>query len=144
MTNITSLTSAHPSPMTDDYTRLTKVTTSSLSSGGHILGGGTITVTRPSTDFRTWKLEGDELVLKRHEWYRIALDDCGRCSRVLDWIFHYRAKDLTLLEIADMLEALEIILKPRKNLCSFGQDIKADGRALVKAHRKATKKKPAV
>lgn len=143
MTDVTCSTSANLNAMTDDYTRITKVTMSQREEGGYILGGGTITIDRPSTDFRTWKLDGDELVLKRHEWYRIALDDCGRCSRVLDWIFHYRAKDLTLLEIADMLEALEIILKPRKNLCSFGQDIKADGKALVSAYRKATKKKSA-
>ena len=141
MTDVTCSTTANPSPMTDDYTRLTKVTMSQRKEGGCILGGSTITIARPSTDFRTWKLDGDELVLKRREWYRIALDDCGRCSEVLDWIFHYRAKDLTPLEIADMLEALEIILRPRQNLCSFGQDIKADGKALVSAHRKVTKKK---
>ncbi len=93
-------------------------------------------ITKPSTDFRTWRLEAGDLVLKREDWRRINLDCCNQSSEVLDWIFHYRAKGLTPLELADMLEALEIILHPRKNLCSSGQDLRTDSRKLLQEHLK--------
>lgn len=99
----------------------------------------------PTLDHGTWRLQPGtlELVLKRQDWRRIDLERCGSCGLVLDWIFHYRDKGLTDQELADMLRALEQILRPRANLCSFGASKTTDSKALAKAYVKQAKgKKP--
>ena len=107
-----------------------------------IKGGETFTVTVRLKDFGTWKLVGTELVLKREHWRRIDLE-CSSSAEILDWIFHYRAKGLTAQEQADMLEAIEVILHPRANYCSSGQDLRPSGVALVKAHHQRIRGKAA-
>ena len=97
--------------------------------------GDRLITSTPLVDFGTWKLVGTDLILKREDWRVIDLE-CDSSAEILDWIFHYRAKGLTAQEKADMLDAIEVILHPRKNYCSSGQDLRPSGAALVKAHRK--------
>jgi len=87
------------------------------------------------TDFNTWKLVGNNLVLKREQWRVVYLDQCNSSSQILDWIFHYLAKDLTQEEVFDLLHALKRILHPCKNYCSSGANKKASGKQLVKEYR---------
>jgi hypothetical protein len=88
-----------------------------------------------TTDFRSWRLKGNSLQLKSKPWIEFELDSCDTPAQALDWIFHIRAKGLQPLEVADLLEAIEIILHPRKNLCSFGASKTADSKALVRQFR---------
>jgi hypothetical protein len=93
-------------------------------------------MTASTIDFGNWHLDPTtlELVLKRQDWIRIDLERCNTSGDVLDWIFHYRAKNLSDKDLADMLHALELILQPRSNLCSFGANKTIDSSALVNAY----------
>jgi hypothetical protein len=84
-----------------------------------------------ATDFGTWFIEGDELVLKREDWRRIDFELCNSSARILDWIFHYQGR-ITSEELGDMIEALQAILHPMANYCSNGIDKKADGLSLLR------------
>lgn len=90
----------------------------------------------PRLDHGTWYLLPNtlELVLKREDWRRIDLERCDTCGQVLDWIFHYRSKSLTDQELADLLNALEEVLRPRANLCSMGSTKTCDSSALASAY----------
>jgi hypothetical protein len=84
-----------------------------------------------STDFGTWFIEGDELVLKREDWHWIDFEQCNNSAQILDWIFHYQSR-ITAQELGDMIEALQAILHPMANYCSNGIDKKADGLKLLR------------
>lgn len=107
------------------------MTTPKLARG--LRGGQRFTIKTPLVDFGTWELIGDELVLKRRPDHRIHLK-CNSSALILDGIFHYRAKGLTAQEKADMLDAIEVILHPRKNYCSFGQDLRPSGAEILAKH----------
>jgi hypothetical protein len=84
-----------------------------------------------TTDFGTWFIEGDELVLKREDWRRIDFEQCNSSAQILDWIFHYQSR-VTAEELGDMIEALQSILRPMANYCSNGVDKKTDGLSLLR------------
>lgn len=89
---------------------------------------------RPNpTDFGTWQLVGTHLILKRQDWHSFDLV-CNSSAEILDQIFHYRSKRLTPQETADLLTAIELILNPRSNFCSFGQDLRPSGTAFINAY----------
>lgn len=92
-------------------------------------------------DFGTWKLVGDDLILKRQYWRVVYFDRCNSSSQILDWIFHYSAHSLTAQEMFDLINALKVILHPCKNYCSSGMNKKASGVELVRAYRKSPRKK---
>lgn len=81
-------------------------------------------------DFGSWKIEGDELVLKEDHTRCIDFEQCNSSAQILDWIFHYRGR-LNQRQIVDLLQAFESILHPRKNYCSFGQDKRISGLTLL-------------
>lgn len=88
-------------------------------------------------DFGTWKLVGDNLILKRESWRIVYFNQCNSSSQVLDWIFHYSAHNLTAQEMFDLINALKVILHPCKNYCSGGMNKTANGVELAKAYRKS-------
>jgi hypothetical protein len=96
----------------------------------------------PTLDHGTWILEPDtlELVLKRENWRRIDLEQCDTCGQILNWIFHYRTKGLTDKELADMLNALEGILRPMANHCSYFRTKTCDSSALAQAYVREARK----
>lgn len=94
------------------------------------------------TDFGTWKLSGDSLILKREYWRVVYFDRCNSSSEILDWIFHYSSHGLTAEETFDLIRALKIILNPCKNYCSNGMNKKASGVELARAYRKSPPRKP--
>ena len=71
-------------------------------------------------DFGTWKLVGDELILKRQSHRVVYFDRCNSSAQILDWIFHYSSHGLTAEEMFDLINALKAILHPCKNYCSSG------------------------
>lgn len=83
-----------------------------------------------SKDIGAWTIEGEELVLTSNKSRCIDLERCNSSAQILDWIFHYRGR-LSQQEMADLLQAFELILNPRRNYCSFGQDKRADGLYLL-------------
>jgi hypothetical protein len=93
----------------------------------------TFTIHTPCTDFGTWTLEADELVLKRQHWRRVDLERCNSSAQILDWIFHYRGR-LAEKEMWDLLLAIEVILQPRANYCSCGVDKRTSGLELLNQH----------
>ena len=92
-------------------------------------------------DFGTWKLVGDDLILKREAWRVVYFDQCNSSAQILDWIFHYSAHDLTAQEMFDLINALKVILHPCKNYCSSGMNKQASGVELARAYRKSPPKK---
>ena len=88
-------------------------------------------------DFGTWKLVGNDLILKRESWRIVYFDQCNSSSQILDWIFHYSAHNLTAQEMFDLINALKVILHPCKNYCSGGMNKAANGVELVRAYRKS-------
>ena len=80
--------------------------------------------------FWAWYIDGDELVLERDTYIRIDFEQCNSSAQILDWIFHYFAR-LSHAELADMILAINYILHPRKNYCSFGKEKYADGLTLL-------------
>ena len=78
-------------------------------------------------DFGTWKLVGNNLILKRESWRIVYFDQCNSSSQILDWIFHYFAHNLTAQEMFDLINALKVILHPCKNYCSGGMNKAANG-----------------
>jgi len=95
-----------------------------------------------TTDFNTWFIDGDELVLKREDWRRIDFEQCNTSAQILDWIFHYQSR-ITAEELGDMIEALQAILHPMANYCSSGVDKEANGLSLLRNWLEPkTKRKP--
>lgn len=92
----------------------------------HILDGE-----REARDWGRWTLKPSTCVLTWRDddrrWYEIDLDRCLTSSQVLDWIMQVNAKSLDM-DIAGLVNALDDVLNPQHNLCSFGGD-----RALTKA-----------
>lgn len=84
-----------------------------------------------TTDFGTWFIENDELVLKRQDHRRIDFERCNSSAQILDWIFHYQGR-ITAQELGDMIEALQSILQPMANYCSSGVDKKTNGLSLLR------------
>lgn len=72
-------------------------------------------------DFGTWELVGRHLVNKRQDWHAISLD-FSSSAELLDAVFHYSAKPISDQEIADLIRALDRIVRPRQNHCPWGQD----------------------
>lgn len=93
----------------------------------------------PHADFRTWRLKGYKLQLKSRPEIEVPLNKCDTTGQLLDWIFHFTAKGLQPLEVADLLEAIDIILHPRKNLCSWGCSKQANSAQLVRQHKEKTR-----
>jgi rubredoxin len=86
---------------------------------------------RGENDFGAWIIDGDELVLKRDDSKCIDFEQCNSSAQILDWIFHYQGR-ITAEELADMIVAIQTILHPAKNFCSFGQDKRANGLQLLR------------
>jgi len=90
--------------------------------------------------YALWAVEGDELVLTSNKSRSIYLGKCNSSAQILDWIFHYRSR-LSSQEMASLLQAFEVILNPRQNYCSFGQDKRANGLDLLNQWLKPTTKR---
>lgn len=91
-----------------------------------------------------WQLDTKRYVLvlrdpTGREWYDIDLDSCTSSAQVLDWICQIKNKWWGVdVVVAGLVRALDEILVPQQNLCSFGQSLrltKAKVRKLVNARR---------
>lgn len=81
-----------------------------------------------------WRYKKETLVLEyvprdRHWWYEVDLERCKTSAQVLDWIFQVSNKHRSRVSAEDigyLIDALQDLLHPQANLCSFGQDMKFD------------------
>lgn len=66
------------------------------------------------------------------EDYYIPLGKINKSSQILDWIFQLNAKTWATPEVMkDLLEALDFLLKPQANYCSFGTDKSCESETIL-------------
>ena len=71
------------------------------------------------------------------DYYYIDLEECTTCAQVLDWIFQWSNKNETDESCRDLLRALDELLDPQANLCSWGVDRgRLDVKKLLKGRKK--------
>lgn len=65
----------------------------------------------------------DNLTLEHSGGYYIDLERCKNSAQLLDWIFQIEGKTwMTVEDKGHLIEALQDLLYPQQNLCSFGTD----------------------
>jgi hypothetical protein len=72
-----------------------------------------------------WELDRARLVLMHTAGYgyEVDLEDCTTSAQVLDWIMQIAGKNWgTRKCVGGLVEALNDLLRPQANLCSFGAD----------------------
>lgn len=77
-----------------------------------------------------WKYVKSNLTLvyaprDRHWHYEVDLERCNTSAQMLDWIFQLRTKREDLVSAEDIghfVAALDDLLNPQANICSFGTD----------------------
>ena len=79
------------------------------------------------TRWGSWQYHSDNFTLEcrdEHGYlYEIDLERCRTSAEVLDWIFQISKKTWAIPAIrSDLLLALDDLLDPQANLCSFGTD----------------------
>ncbi len=86
----------------------------------------------PERQWGGWKLDSERLVLEYPAYpdaagethYRINLGDCTSSAHVLDEIMQIAGKNWATDEcLAGFVHAINDILEPQANLCSFGMDL---------------------
>lgn len=82
-----------------------------------------------------WQYDAKWMVLTfLPEDYEIDLEECTTSAQLLDWIFQISNKTwMTEKDRSDMLLALNDLLRPQANLCSFGQNLKFDAKKHLKS-----------
>ena len=81
-----------------------------------------------------WKYMKSNLTLlyaprDNHWCYEIDLERCIKSSYMLDYIFQVRSKSESLVSAEDVghfIAALDDLLSPQANICSFGQNLNLD------------------
>jgi hypothetical protein len=64
--------------------------------------------------------------------YHICLSKINQSSQILDWIFQLNAKTWATPQIMkDLLEAMEFLLNPQANYCSFGINKPCDAKTVI-------------
>jgi hypothetical protein len=73
-----------------------------------------------------WMYDGRTLVVRYREGthkYEVDLEKCTTCAELLDWIFQFRKKGwATSRGVGGLVEILNRLLHPQRNLCSFGKE----------------------
>jgi hypothetical protein len=80
-----------------------------------------------------WMFESKNLTLVHAvEKYEINLEEIHSSAAILDWIFQILGKQWAdARTIYDLLRAIDDILSPQANYCSFGQDVRVDSSKIV-------------
>lgn len=83
-----------------------------------------------------WTFDPKILTLTHsQENYEIDLEEIHSSAAILDWIFQVHMKSWADAgAVNDLLQALDDILKPQANYCSFEQDMRADGGKLAREY----------
>ena len=83
-----------------------------------------------------WVFKPENLtLLHAPEEYEIDLEEVHSSATILDWIFQIQNKTwATAATMHDLLRALDDILDPQANYCSFEQDKQADGGSLARRY----------
>ena len=104
-------------------------------------GGGIVVNARPLMEWRppvpqdgdtwgNWRFDAKTLILKNVQYnYQIDLEECDTSANMLDSIFQLCGKTwMTPDDLGHLVQALDDVLRPQANLCSFGTDKKLDVR----------------
>lgn len=85
-----------------------------------------------STRFWAWYIDptSSELILERDQRIRINFIQCNSSAQILNWIFRYLGR-LHHAELADMLLAINYILRPTEKYCPRGIEMRGDGAVLL-------------
>lgn len=88
-----------------------------------------------------WVFNPKNLTLRHEpEDYEIDLEEIHSSAAILDWIFQVQNKTWgTAFNMHNLLRALNDILDPQANYCSFEQDKRADGGALARKYAETLK-----
>ena len=82
-----------------------------------------------------WNFDPDYLTLDHESGYQIDFEEIDSSAAILDWIFQVRGKGWGDAEtLYNLLKALDDILDPQSNYCSFEEDKRADGGELARAY----------
>lgn len=81
-----------------------------------------------------WQFDANVMVLTfLPEDYEIALEECTSSAELSDRIFQLCNKTwMTPTDLGHMVQALDDLLHPQANLCSFGQDKQFDATNYLK------------
>jgi hypothetical protein len=85
-----------------------------------------------------WWYNAHNLTLECGTWecYYVDLERCGSAGQTLDWIFQIAGKNWATAEvIGHLVEALDDLLEPQANLCSFGSNKTMNVRQFLKARK---------
>jgi hypothetical protein len=74
-----------------------------------------------TTTYGPWTFNRKNLTLTHENGYEIDVETWTTSAQVLDWIFQIHAKGWEDAAPA-LLDAMEDIIDPQANLCSFGQE----------------------
>jgi hypothetical protein len=85
---------------------------------------------RPDSE---WQYDVERLVLVHNETgYEVDLERMRSSAEMLDWIFQIRPKRwVTSKTMADLLEALEILLEPQAHYCGCGRNLRPKVTAIL-------------
>jgi hypothetical protein len=103
--------------------------------GGIVVNARTLMEWRPpipqdGDTWGNWRFDAKTLILKNVQYnYQIDLEECDTSANMLDWIFQLCGKTwMTPDDLGHLVQALDDVLRPQANLCSFGTDKKLDVR----------------
>lgn len=74
-------------------------------------------------NYGPWRFKKDLILHHTKTGYEIDLNECNTSAEILDWIFQVAGKSwATDKTIADLIRALEDLIDPQQNICSWGVD----------------------
>ena len=75
------------------------------------------------TRWGDWSYDRKNLTLFNSEGYEVDLTECNSAAEILDWIFQVAGKSWAdNRTVTTLIEALEDLLDPQANVCSWGRD----------------------
>ena len=106
--------------------------------GSGIIRGGYRVETIYERQWGNWRLfKSGHLQLGKDISRCIDLKTCTDSAGILDWIFHYRGR-LSPQDTYDLLEAIDDVLYPCKNYCSWGSSKTQNPKELINSYWKTT------
>lgn len=91
---------------------------------------------RPGTSFGLWKYRKSNLTLWCQKYqYEIDLEKITDSAKMLDWIFQVNSKTWAQDDpavMSDLINALDDLLEPQANYCSWAKDKSANPKSILK------------
>ena len=86
--------------------------------------------------FGNWEFDRERLTLAypvtRNYQYEIDLEEMTCSAEILDWIFQIRGKTWATPQVMhDLLKAIQILIHPQQNVCSWGKDRRVNAAEII-------------